>query len=105
MVLGFLFGGLALLAARSLWLQVVTSDYLQEQGNARHLRVIQDNSHRGMIFDRHGEPLAISTPVDTVWAVPGELNEARARRPELARILGRAERETTSAGRQSQAPQ
>jgi cell division protein FtsI (penicillin-binding protein 3) len=102
MVLGFLFGGLALLAARALWLQVVTSDYLQEQGNARHLRVIQDNSHRGMIFDRHGEPLAISTPVDTVWAVPGELNEARARWPELARILGMSAREITQAVRQYQ---
>jgi cell division protein FtsI (penicillin-binding protein 3) len=102
MVLGFLFGGLALLAARALWLQVVTSDYLQEQGNARHLRVIQDNSHRGMIFDRHGEPLAISTPVDTVWAVPGELNEARARWPELARILGMSAREIAQAVRQYQ---
>ncbi len=102
MVLGFLFGGLALLAARALWLQVVTSDYLQEQGNARHLRVIQDNSHRGMIFDRHGEPLAISTPVDTVWAVPGELNEVRARWPELARILGMSAREIALAVRQYQ---
>ena len=64
LVLGFLLGGMALLGARALWLQVITSDYLREQGNARHLRVIQDNSHRGMIFDRHGEPLAISTPVD-----------------------------------------
>lgn len=101
-VLGFLFGGLVLLAARALWLQVVTSDYLQEQGNARHLRVIQDNSHRGMIFDRHGEPLAISTPVDTVWAVPGELSEARDRWPALARTLGMSVHEITQVVRQYQ---
>lgn len=101
-VLGFLFGGLVLLAARAMWLQVVTSGYLQEQGNARHLRVIQDNSHRGMIFDRHGEPLAISTPVDTVWAAPGELSEARDRWPALARILGMSVNEITQVVRQYQ---
>jgi cell division protein FtsI (penicillin-binding protein 3) len=93
MVLGFLFAGLALLAARAFWLHVVTSGYLQEQGNARHLRVIQDNSHRGMIFDRNGEPLAVSTPVDSVWAEPDELESARAQWPALARILGVSVRE------------
>lgn len=92
-VLGILTGGLALLVVRAVWLQVVTSDYLQEQGNARHLRVIQDNSHRGMIFDRHGEPLAISTPVDTVWAVPGDLNDARPQWTALAKILNMPVRE------------
>ena len=102
MVLGFLFGGMALLAARALWLQVVTSDYLQEQGNARHLRVVQDNSHRGMIFDRHGEPLAISTPVDSVWAEPGVLDEARTQWPALAKVLGISAREIAQAVRQYQ---
>jgi len=102
LVLAFLFGSLGLLAARALWLQVVTSDYLQEQGNARHLRVIQDNSHRGMIFDRHGEPLAISTPVDSVWAVPGELDEARAQWPTLAKVLGMPARDIAQAVRHYQ---
>jgi cell division protein FtsI (penicillin-binding protein 3) len=102
MVLGFLFGGMGLLAARALWLQVVTSDYLQEQGNARHLRVIQDNSHRGMIFDRHGEPLAISTPVDSVWAEPSELDEARVRWPALAKTLGMSAHEIAQAVRHYQ---
>lgn len=92
-VLVFLFGSLTLLAARAMYLQVVTSDYLQEQGNARHLRVIQDNSHRGMIFDRNGEPLAISTPVDSVWAEPDVLAEARAQWPRLIKILGISSRD------------
>ena len=86
-VLGFLFSGFTLLGARAFYLQVIDSGYLQEQGNARHLRVIQDNSHRGMIFDRHGEPLAVSTPVDSVWAEPAELARARGQWPALARIL------------------
>lgn len=102
LVLGFLFGGLALLAARAFWLQVVTADYLQEQGNARHLRVIQDNSHRGMIFDRHGEPLAVSTPVDSVWAEPSEILEARAQWPALAKVLGMSTKEIAQAVRHYQ---
>jgi len=98
-VLGVLLSGLVLLSVRAVWLQVITSDYLQEQGNARHLRVIQDNSHRGMILDRHGEPLAVSTPVDSVWAEPDELAAARAQWPVLAKILGMTEREIAQAVR------
>lgn len=101
-VLGFLFVGLLLLGARAAWLQVITSDYLQEQGHSRHLRVIQDNSHRGMIFDRRGEPLAISTPVESVWAEPDELISARAQWPALARLLGIPEREIVQAVRHHQ---
>ncbi len=98
-VLGFLFSGFALLGARAFFLQVIDSSYLQEQGNARHLRVIQDNSHRGMIFDRHGEPLAVSTPVDSVWAEPAELARARGQWPALARILDINPREIAQAVR------
>jgi cell division protein FtsI (penicillin-binding protein 3) len=64
--------------------------------------VIQDNSHRGMIFDRHGEPLAISTPVDSVWAEPGVLDEARAQWPALAKVLGMSAREIAQAVRHYQ---
>lgn len=98
-VLGFLFSGFALLGARAFYLQVIDSGYLQEQGNARHLRVIQDNSHRGMIFDRHGEPLAVSTPVDSVWAEPAELARARGQWSALARILDINPREIAQAVR------
>ena len=88
LVLVALLGVFALLAARAVFLQVVDAGYLQEQGNARHLRVVEDNSHRGMILDRNGEPLAISTPVDSLWANPEELSGAHARWPVLARQLG-----------------
>ena len=78
---------MGLLAARAVYLQVLSSGYLQSQGHSRHLRTVEDNSHRGMIMDRNGEPLAISTPVDSVWAHPGELVEAKKRWPELAKLL------------------
>jgi len=101
-VVGFLFGAMTLLAVRAIYLQVVTSGYLQEQGNARHLRVIQDNSHRGMIFDRNGEPLAISTPVDSVWAEPEALAQAGAQLAPLARTLGLGVRELAQEARRSE---
>ncbi len=93
LVLGGLLAGMALLGARAAYLQVWNSDYLREQGDARHLRVIADAPHRGMILDRNGEPLAISTPVESVWAQPAELSRARERWPALARLLGMTQSE------------
>lgn len=76
------------LLIRAVYLQIWHADYLQKQGNARYLRVVSDAPHRGMILDRNGEPLAISTPVESVWAQPEQLLEARGRWPMLARKLG-----------------
>lgn len=72
---------------RAVDLQVFNQDFLQNQGDARHLRVVTLAAHRGMVMDRHGEPLAVSTPVDSVWANPQELATAREYWPALAKIL------------------
>ncbi len=72
---------------RAVDLQVFNQDFLQNQGDARHLRVMEVAAHRGMITDRNGEPLAVSTPVDSVWANPQELVPARQYLPALAKIL------------------
>ncbi|MCW9012687.1 MAG: penicillin-binding transpeptidase domain-containing protein [Gammaproteobacteria bacterium] len=72
---------------RALDMQVLNQEFFKQQGDARHLRVVAIPAHRGDIYDRNGEPLAISTPVDTVWANPGELIESIARVPELAKTL------------------
>lgn len=93
LVLGFLGVVLALLAVRTVYLQVVHADYLQEQGSMRYSRVLKDNSHRGMILDRNGAPLAISTPIDSVWAHPATLAEQRAAWPRLAALLDMSVRE------------
>ncbi len=92
-VLGALFLGLVVLASRAAYLQVVSADYLQTQGQARHTRVVKDNSHRGMILDRNGVPLAISTPVDSVWAHPPTTLEEPKYIPALARLLDMSPRE------------
>ncbi len=75
------------LLARAVQLQVFTKDFLNQQADTRHLRTEKISAHRGSITDRHGEPLAISTPVDSVWANPTELVSAVDRVPDLARLL------------------
>jgi len=75
------------LLARAVQLQVFTKDFLNQQADTRHLRTEKISAHRGSITDRNGEPLAISTPVDSIWANPTELVSAVDRVPELARLL------------------
>jgi cell division protein FtsI (penicillin-binding protein 3) len=83
---------LALMTAAIVWriidLQVVDHDFLQGQGDARSLRHIPIPAHRGLITDRNGEPLAVSTPVTTLWANGKELQAGRAQWPALAAALG-----------------
>ena len=76
------------LVARAVQLQVFNKDFLNQQADTRHLRTERISAHRGMITDRNGEPLAISTPVDSIWANPKELAPAVDRVPQLARLLG-----------------
>ena len=75
------------LEGRILYLQLVDKDFLVEQANDRHLRTMEISAHRGSLTDRHGEPLAVSTPVDTVYANPKELKSALDRVGELAAVL------------------
>jgi cell division protein FtsI (penicillin-binding protein 3) len=79
--------GACALEGRILYLQLVNKEFLTEQANDRHLRTVQISAHRGTLTDRYGEPLAVSTPVDTVWANPRELKPALERLPELAAVL------------------
>ncbi|NMX57417.1 penicillin-binding protein 2 [Pseudomonas sp. WS 5532] len=85
-------GILALMAGAIAWriidLQVIDRDFLIGEGNARSLRHIPIPAHRGLITDRNGEPLAVSTPVTTLWANAKELQTAKDKWPELAAALG-----------------
>ena len=75
------------LIGRAVTLQVFDKEFLLDQGQARHLRVVSLSAHRGMITDRNGEPLAISTPVESVWVNPQVLGSEQDRIPELTRAL------------------
>ena len=69
-------------------IQVLNPDFLRDQGDARHLRKVPVAAHRGMILDRHGEPLAISTPVHSVWLNPQEFKANKTQVANLAKVLG-----------------
>ena len=65
--------GFAALIGRAVYLQGFHREFLQEQGEARYSRTLTLPANRGMILDRNGEPLAISTPVQSIWASPSEM--------------------------------
>ena len=55
------------LGYRLIFLQVSEQEFLKNQGDLRMVRTEVDPAHRGMISDRNGEPLAVSTPVESIW--------------------------------------
>ena len=86
-VLGLVVAGAIGLAARAVELQLLDHGFLAKQGDDRSMRVVKIAAHRGAITDRSGEPMAISTPVDSVWVNPQELNDNIDQLPKLARAL------------------
>lgn len=76
---------------RALDMQVINQPFFKQQGDARHLRVVPVSAHRGDIYDRNGEPMAISTPVDSVWINPQELQADTAQLSTLAKVLDLSE--------------
>ncbi|MGH8220719.1 MAG: peptidoglycan D,D-transpeptidase FtsI family protein [Steroidobacteraceae bacterium] len=87
----FAFGLLTVAAAGLTWravnLQLVDHSFLAGQGDARFSRVVSIVAHRGVITDRYGEPLAVSTPVDSVWVNPKQIALASDQIPKLAQAL------------------
>lgn len=69
-------------------LHVVDQAFLRQQGDVRTIRVDAIDAHRGMITDRYGEALAVSTPVETLWANPGEMDPDDPRLATVANLLG-----------------
>ena len=83
--------GFALMAValegRLLYLQAVDKEFLSAQGDSRHLANVNISAHRGPITDRHGEMLAVSTPVDSIGVNPQKIRSAMNRLAELALAL------------------
>ncbi|HSG75384.1 MAG TPA: penicillin-binding protein 2 [Burkholderiales bacterium] len=92
-VMAGLVAAFLVLAARSLYLQAMQTEFLQEKGEARYSRVLDVPGTRGRIVDRNGEALAISTPVQSVWAIPGDVQASPAQLKRLAAHLGLEARE------------
>jgi cell division protein FtsI (penicillin-binding protein 3) len=75
------------LAGRAFYLQGVNKDFLRQKGEARYSRVITLKANRGNILDRNGEPLAISTPVESVAASPRDVEITPQQLARLAQLL------------------
>ena len=88
LVLGLLGVMVVAICWRIIDLQVVDRAFLKGQGDARSVRHIPIPAHRGLITDRNGEPLAVSTPVTTLWANAKEMQTAKEKWPALAAALG-----------------
>jgi len=84
------------LVGRAAYVQIINSEFYQRQGEARYLRELPINTSRGMITDRNGEPVAVSTPVASIWVNPQELLRSPDRIPGLATALGMPLDELTS---------
>ncbi len=84
---GLLIGGLLLVAGRAFYLQGLNTDYLQGKGDAISNRNLTLPTHRGQVSDRHGQLLAISTPVESLWARPSELKITVDQQAHLAKVL------------------
>ncbi len=87
LVLVFLLAAFIGLAGRALWLQALNNDFLQRKGESRYSRALTIDASRGMIVDRNNEPLAISTPVDSVEASLRDVEASPAELHKLAQLL------------------
>jgi cell division protein FtsI (penicillin-binding protein 3) len=95
----FAFGVIGLAAAgllvRAVDLQLIDREFLISQGDARFVREVTTVAHRGAILDRNGASLAVSTPVESVWANPKELATISDEWPKLAKLLKKNRAEFT----------
>lgn len=78
----------AIIAWKLLDRHIINNEFLKLQGDLRSVRYIPIPAHRGMIIDRNGQYLAVSTPVISLWANPKELSQKPEQWPKLAKLLG-----------------
>jgi len=88
LVMGILFSSLGVIALRVIHIQMVEHSYLQAQGDARYLREIKVLPERGKILDRNGQALAVSTPVESIWAEPRVFCQAKDQWKPMVELLG-----------------
>jgi cell division protein FtsI (penicillin-binding protein 3) len=94
LVLFFIFLAFAALVARAFWLQGMSTEFLQKQGESRYARTLELPATRGKITDRNGQVLASSLPVRAVWAIPDDVLQApKEKLRELAKLLSISERD------------
>ncbi len=82
------------LVGRAVFLQILDKEFLQDKGDMQHVGVVSVSAYRGQIKDRNGDPLAISTPVQSIWVNPRQLKDAEQDKlTPMAKIIGYPEKE------------
>ncbi|MDI1230153.1 MAG: penicillin-binding transpeptidase domain-containing protein [Methylobacter sp.] len=76
-VVVFIMACMATLVGRAFDLQVLNKQFLKDQGDVRHVSDVKVEAYRGMIKDRNGAPLAISTPVESIWMNPQQIKPGK----------------------------
>lgn len=111
LLLGLMLFGMAMLVARASVLQIFDKQFLQQQGDRRHVGIVSVPAYRGKILDRHNKPLAISTPVESVWVNPQHLTSRVLGQPDkdeqkglrkIAKLLGVSQKKVDGLLRQSE---
>lgn len=87
-VVALMAAGSCLLIGRAVYIQIVGTDFFQEQGERRYLHTLKLPGTRGEIFDRNGHLLATSVEAPSVWAIPRDVDADPAQRRALAKALG-----------------
>lgn len=75
------------LVGRAAYLQGFNDQFLQAKGESRYARVLEVPATRGRITDRHGDVMAVSTPVRSIWAIPGDAKLSPSDARQLAALL------------------
>ncbi|MGZ4958279.1 MAG: peptidoglycan D,D-transpeptidase FtsI family protein [Methylomonas sp.] len=85
---------MVVLVGRAVYLQILDKDFLQDKGDLQHVGVVSVSAYRGQIQDRNGEPLAISTPVQSIWVNPRQIKESEQEKiGQMGKILSIPEKE------------
>ncbi len=88
LLLGLIMLAMAVLVCRAVFLQVFDTQFLKQQGDRRHIGVVTVPAYRGKIVDRNDVPLAISTPVESVWVNPQHFKvEEKDKFRQIAKLL------------------
>ena len=77
----------ATLLVKTLDMQILRSEFFEQQGDARQLRTVSITTHRGDIVDRNGEPFAVSAPVNSIWVNPKVAKDHLAELGDVAKLL------------------
>ncbi len=88
LLLGSMLTAMLVLSSRAVYLQVLDREFLQDKGDLQHIGIVDVPAYRGQIKDRNGNPLAISTPVQSIWMNMRQIKEAdREKVAQMGKIL------------------